>query len=67
MDTQALGALVYQIAASRQKKVDAVFQSSRRSGAERAGLRRASEQSHDVRLLTDPNSDSADDTPLPPR
>jgi hypothetical protein len=65
---QSLGAFVYQVNASRQKKVDGVFQSSQqRSGAERTGFRRASEQSHDVRLLTDPSSDSPDDTPLPPR
>ncbi|KAH9994915.1 hypothetical protein BJV74DRAFT_830435 [Russula compacta] len=59
----ALGALIYQIAASRQKTV---LQISRRSGAEE-GRGSASEQSRDVQFLTAPNSDSPDITPPPPR
>lgn len=67
-DAQALGAFVYQVAASRRKQVeDYTLRSSKRSGAERTGLWRASEQSHDLRLLTDPSSDPPDDRPSPPR
>lgn len=64
---QALGAFIYQVAASRRKQVEDALRSSRRSGAERTGLWRSSEQSHDVRLLTDPSSDPPDDRPSPPR
>jgi hypothetical protein len=64
---QALGAFVYQVVASRQKMMQDALRSPKRSGTGRAGLRRASEESHDVRLLTDPNSDSPDDTPSPLR
>lgn len=55
-------AFVYQISSSRLKTVE-VLQTSKRSGAEGTGDRRASEQSHDVQLLTAPNSDPPDSTP----
>jgi hypothetical protein len=67
MDEQGLVAFVYQISASRRKTVEEVLQASKRSGAEGTGLRQASEQSHDVQLLTAPNSSSPDDTASPLR
>jgi hypothetical protein len=66
-DAQALGAFVYQVAASRRKQVEDTLRSSKRSGAERTGLWRASEKNDDLRLLTDPSSDPPDDRPSPPR
>ena len=62
MDGQGIVAFVCQMSASRLKTVEEVLQTSKRSGAEGTGLRRASEQSHDVQLLTAPNSDPPDHT-----
>ena len=56
-------AFVYQISSSRLKTVEEVLQASKHSGAEGTGYRRASEQSHDVQLLTAPSSDPPDSTP----
>jgi hypothetical protein len=67
MDEQALVAFVYQTSASRLKTVEEVLQTSKRSGVEGTGPRRASEQNHDVQLLTAPNSDSPDNGPSPLR
>jgi len=58
----ALGVLVYQMRASRRSAMG-----SKSSGADGADLRRASERSHDVQLLTAPNSDSPGNTPSPLR
>jgi len=57
-----LAAFVYQTAASRQRTVEDALRNSGRSGAERVGARRTSEQSDDVQLLTAPNSDLTDET-----
>ncbi|KAI0256110.1 hypothetical protein BJV78DRAFT_1169288 [Lactifluus subvellereus] len=59
----ALGAFVYQIAASRQRAVSEVLQTSKRPGTEGAGLRRASQQRHDVELLTASDSGSPTNPP----
>lgn len=67
MDEQALVAFVYQISASRLKTVDGALQTSKRSGPEGTGRRRASEQSDDLQLLAAPNSDPSDNTSSPLR
>lgn len=64
---QTLGAFVYQTAASRQRAVEDGIRNSGRSGVERVGVRRASEQGEDVQLLTAPNSDLTDETSSPLR
>jgi hypothetical protein len=65
MDEQALMAFVYQISASRLKTVDEVLQTSKRSRAKGTALERTSEPSHDLQLLTAPNSEPPDDTTSP--
>lgn len=68
MDEQALVAFVYQISASRLKTVEEVLQTSKRPRAEgTTALQRTSEPSHDLQLLTAPNSDPPDDTASPLR
>jgi hypothetical protein len=63
MDEQGLVAFVYQISASRLKTVEEVLQTSKRSEADGTGHQRGSEQSHDVQLLTAPDSDPPDSVP----
>jgi hypothetical protein len=69
MDEQALVAFVYQTSASRIKTVEEVLQTSKRSRAEgtAGALQRTSEPSHDLQLLTAPNSDPPDNTTPPLR